>query len=77
MSTRIDRYQAAIVLAQEILQGDSKHDQLRIQQALDDLVDEVRAGRRNQAEFPVIAAKVVSELWSVKAPRLELVKGDD
>lgn len=75
--SRLDRYQAAVILAQEILQGDPAHDELRIQQALDDIVDEVRAGRRNQADFPRIVTELErAGLFSVRVdqPHLTLVK---
>ena len=75
--SRLDRYQAAVMLAQEILQGNPAHDELRIQQALDDLVDEVRAGRRNQEEWPQIVSELERRgLFSVRVdqPHLTLVK---
>lgn len=77
--SRIDRYTAAVMLAQEILQGNPAHDELRIGQAIDDIVDEVRAGRRNQADFPRVAADLAAQgVFSVRVdePRLTLVKRD-
>lgn len=77
---RLNRYMAAVSLAQEILQGNPRHDELRIQQALDDLVDEIRAGRRNQADFAVVAARLAEAgAFSVRVdePHLRLVTPEE
>jgi len=74
---RLDRYTAAVMLAQEILQANPARDELMIQQALDDIVDEVRAGRRNQAEYMNVVAQLEKHgLCSLRAdrPHLALVK---
>ena len=76
--SRLDRYGLAVQLAQDILQGNPRHDELRIQQLLDDVIDEVRAGRRNQAEWPQIKADLEARgVFSARVdePHLTLVKG--
>lgn len=49
--SRIERYQVAVMLAQEILAENPRHDALLIEQACRDLRGEVAAGRRNQADM--------------------------
>lgn len=72
MSPRLDRYQLAVMLAQEILQGNPAHDQLRIDQAAQDIADEVTAGRLNQrdmAEVNYRTARLLNEHgYSVQVP---------
>jgi hypothetical protein len=70
MSTREDRYRAAMVLAHEILDGPPDEDGRRLAEAVADLTGELVAGRKNQQEFPDIAARVRAEL----APALRVVK---
>ena len=74
-SDRIDRYQAAVLLAQLILEQPADTDQFLVQQAIDDVRDEVAAGRRNQAEFPSHFRRVVDLFGhSIKTPSLKVVK---
>ena len=72
MSTRLDRYMCAVQLAQLILEGNPRHDALRLQQAVDDLEDELKAGRKNQRSFRRHAERAQQLLeeagYSVKAP---------
>jgi hypothetical protein len=78
VSTRIERFTSAVLLAQQILEGPAKHDELRIQQALDDIRDEVEAGRKNQAEWPAHAQRALELIdnaqHSVRVPTLRVVK---
>ena len=60
MSSRLERYTEAVYLAQLILEGNEKFDDFRIEQVLQDVRDEVRAGRQNQREFPAAAARALS-----------------
>lgn len=78
MSTRLDRFQAAQFLVYEILQGHPDNDEAAFLQAIDDVIEGVRAGRRNQDEFPKVAAEMAARgLFSIRvdhnAPHLRLV----
>lgn len=73
-SCRLDRYRAAGLLAGEILAQAAGQDEFLIEQAIQDLRDQVDAGRRNQADWPLIQARVLRMLnsdWSVRADLLE------
>lgn len=78
--SRLDRFQAAQFLVYEILEGPREEDEQAFLQAIDDVIEGVRAGRRNQDDFPRVAAELAARgLFSVRVeePRLTLVKGDD
>lgn len=77
---RLRRYEAAVQLAHEILAENPGMDNWFLAQAFEDIRDEVRAGRRNQAEFPKQAAAVRERLgFSVRVPdeppRLTVIHG--
>jgi hypothetical protein len=59
-----------MVLAHEILDGPPDEDGRRLAEAVADLTGELVAGRKNQQEFPDVAARVRDELlapgYSVK-----------
>jgi hypothetical protein len=78
---RLDRYTAAVMLAQEILQANPARDELMIMEAIDDLIDEVRAGRRNQAEYMNVVAQLekhgLCSLRVEKRTHLSLVTPDE
>lgn len=86
MSTRTDRYKAAVVLAQVILEDEPRFDEFHLQQAIDDIVDEVRAGRRNQQDFAKHAERVLDlihasrwlndDVHSRRVPNLRVVEED-
>ena len=79
MTDRLSRFQAAQFLVYEILQGPRADDEQAFLQAIDDVIEGVRAGRRNQDEFPKVAAELAARgLFSVRVdqPHLTLVKGD-
>ena len=79
MTTRLDRFKAAQFLVYEILQGPREDDEQAFLQAIDDVIEGVRAGRRNQDEFPKVASELAARgLFSVRVdqPHLTLVKGD-
>jgi hypothetical protein len=75
--SRLDRYQAAQLLVMEILQGNPARDEQMFMQAIDDIIDGVRAGRKNQAEFPKVVAEMEARgMFSVRVddkPHLRLV----
>lgn len=73
MSTRSDRYYAAVCLAQMILEEEPGDDLRLIAEAISALTGEVLAGRRNQVEFPAVAAELFERLMSDPLPRLRLV----
>lgn len=52
MSTRLDRYRAAVMLAQIIGEGEPADDERRLDEAFRDVRDELAALRLNQQEFP-------------------------
>lgn len=82
MSNRKERYLLAVQLAQEILANNPQGDELAIQQAIDDIRDEIAAGRRNQSEWGShldrARALIGNAFHSVKVddkqPHLRLVK---
>ena len=77
MSTRLDRFQAAQFLVYEILQGSRVDDEQAFLDAIDDVIEGVRAGRRNQDDFPRVAAELAARgLFSMRVdePHLTLVK---
>jgi predicted ATPase len=76
MSTREDRYRAAMVLAHEILDGPPDEDGRRLAEAVADLTGELVAGRKNQQEFPDVSAEVFERLANPK-PRLFSVRVDE
>lgn len=83
MSTRTDRYKAAVILAQLILEQDPALDGFNLEQAFQDVRDEVEAGRRNQREMPGVARRVLELIadrhnGSRAAPErhLHVVEGD-
>lgn len=65
MSNREDRYRAAVALAQLILENPAKDDPLWLEQARDDIFDEVMAGRRNQAEMPAAMDRAREQIRGV------------
>jgi hypothetical protein len=70
MRNALDLLKAAQFPVQEILQGDPADDVEALLRVFDEIVDGVRAGRRNQAEFPMHAARALEliDAYSVKAP---------
>lgn len=73
MSDRVERYHAAVVLAQIILEGAQADDELSIAQALNDVRDEVTAGRKNLADIPHLSTAMFERLADPK-PRLHSVR---
>jgi hypothetical protein len=73
VSDREDRYRAAVVLAHEILDGPPDEDGRRLAEAVADLTGELVAGRKNQQEFPDVAAEMFERLCD-PPPRLHSVR---
>lgn len=73
MTDREARYYAAVALAQEILAGPQEDDGKQLAEAIAVVTAEVLAGRRNQEEFPELAAEVLERLSNVQPPALRLV----
>lgn len=73
--TRIDRYQAALVLADLIAEGNPRHQEFRIEQAVQDIRDHLAAKTRDREVTDTLEALFTG--FSVKTPSLRLVKGDD
>lgn len=69
---RVDRYQLAVLLAQEILAEPVGNDEDIIEQAVIDLRDEIEAGRRNQQDMASVNSRTAELLrqwgYSIKAP---------
>jgi hypothetical protein len=67
---RLERYQAAVYLAQLMLENPESMDELQMEHARQDIDDELAAGRKNQREFPAalaaVAEKIGFPLFSVK-----------
>lgn len=77
MRNALDLFKSAQFPVQEILQGDQEDDVEALLRVFDDIVDGVRAGRRNQAEFSVHAARALEliDAYSVKErPRLRVAE---
>lgn len=78
MSTRLDRFKAAQFLVYEILQGSRADDEQAFLDAIDDVIEGVRAGRRNQDDFRRVAAELAARgLFSVRVdqPHLSVIDG--